>query len=586
MSFDVDPQREFSIAILPDTQYYSRDNPSIFEGQTQWIIDNRDAYNIQMVLHEGDLVHNYDGATDEWDAAEAAMDSLDNNNLPSVTVIGNHDADDLRNPSTFRDRFPTSRYQDMEANNDTISGYGTYESLPENVYPLQDVLGEKFLYLGLELGPRQEVLDWANSLVNNYSDRLVIVNIHTFTSWTGEPDHEGNANRPPSYYLDGDDHHNGEEMWDELVKNHDNIIHVTSGHYVDQTENNIFAATGHNWSDEANWVTHSFVNYQDYTDGGNGFLRLLTLDVESQEARVHTYSPHVDTWRTNSAEEFEFSYWRPWREEYRSHGRLQTGPISADGGSIELASGDDWLDAETLENIEVTNGQVLAQEPAVPPAIQNATYHYPMDSGSGSVLVAETGYLDGDINTASWDSSAGYGGYNLSFVASDEYAVIPDNGRWNSLDQFTLNFWFQLNSITDSWQAGFQKYTNGSGIYVTPSRNNSGNTHQFTWRVVGPNDDTGTMDEHFEPNTGQWYMTTLTYDGSEITFYLDGSEAESIAFDGPAINYDGNAHVGTNAGDQTQALDGNMDYLAWVADDYWTADDVQAVYEYTESNYA
>ena len=34
---------DFSIIILPDTQYYSESYPAIFETQAQWIIDNKDA---------------------------------------------------------------------------------------------------------------------------------------------------------------------------------------------------------------------------------------------------------------------------------------------------------------------------------------------------------------------------------------------------------------------------------------------------------------------------------------------------------------------------------------------------------------
>jgi len=48
--------QDFSIVLLPDTQFYSELHPLIFEQQTKWIVDNRAKWNIQAVLGEGDIV--------------------------------------------------------------------------------------------------------------------------------------------------------------------------------------------------------------------------------------------------------------------------------------------------------------------------------------------------------------------------------------------------------------------------------------------------------------------------------------------------------------------------------------------------
>ena len=55
----------WSMVILPDTQNYSKsavDSP-IFTQQTQWIRDNRDAFKIQVVLQEGDVVNKNNNET-------------------------------------------------------------------------------------------------------------------------------------------------------------------------------------------------------------------------------------------------------------------------------------------------------------------------------------------------------------------------------------------------------------------------------------------------------------------------------------------------------------------------------------------
>jgi hypothetical protein len=50
-------KEDFAIIIIPDTQFYSERFPYIFNFQTQWIVDNHDAWNIVYVAHTGDLVN-------------------------------------------------------------------------------------------------------------------------------------------------------------------------------------------------------------------------------------------------------------------------------------------------------------------------------------------------------------------------------------------------------------------------------------------------------------------------------------------------------------------------------------------------
>jgi hypothetical protein len=71
-----DTAEDFTIIALPDTQFYSQSYPSIFTAQTQWIVDNKDAFNILYVAHEGDIVNTAD-STSQWDNAVAAMSLLE-----------------------------------------------------------------------------------------------------------------------------------------------------------------------------------------------------------------------------------------------------------------------------------------------------------------------------------------------------------------------------------------------------------------------------------------------------------------------------------------------------------------------------
>ena len=54
---------DFSIIVLPDTQYYSESYPSILNSQMQWIVKNAAALNVQAVLGVGDIVNDGSNVT-------------------------------------------------------------------------------------------------------------------------------------------------------------------------------------------------------------------------------------------------------------------------------------------------------------------------------------------------------------------------------------------------------------------------------------------------------------------------------------------------------------------------------------------
>ena len=92
-------QGKFAVIVLPDTQNYSAnkiypDYPGgvaeIYRSQTEWIVENQQALNIQAVCHLGDIVDNGPD-TAQWEVAHHAMSVLDEANIPYGTCLGNHD---------------------------------------------------------------------------------------------------------------------------------------------------------------------------------------------------------------------------------------------------------------------------------------------------------------------------------------------------------------------------------------------------------------------------------------------------------------------------------------------------------------
>src|SRR5579859_3579973 len=77
----------FTVVVLPDTQYYSESYPAILNSQMQWIVNNASTLNIQLVLGLGDIVNN-GGSSTEWTTADAAYKKLDAAHIPYFAPLG------------------------------------------------------------------------------------------------------------------------------------------------------------------------------------------------------------------------------------------------------------------------------------------------------------------------------------------------------------------------------------------------------------------------------------------------------------------------------------------------------------------
>lgn len=75
----------FTLAVLPDTQFYTRYSASQFmprygsdpfRVQTKWLAEHQDELKIPFATHLGDIVDQV-GVSGEWQAADVAMKALE-----------------------------------------------------------------------------------------------------------------------------------------------------------------------------------------------------------------------------------------------------------------------------------------------------------------------------------------------------------------------------------------------------------------------------------------------------------------------------------------------------------------------------
>jgi len=295
---------EVVIVLLPDTQTYAEKYPEILDAQIEWI--EKEADRIAVVIQQGDLTQNNN--VEEWGRVRQAFRRLDGK-VPYVLAVGNHDMGsepgkfaDVRNTTLFNTFFPLDSMSVLPA----FGGVFEQDKL-DNAYYLLETGGLKWMVLSLEFGPRDAVLDWANKLVADHQDRLVLLNTHAYMYSDSTRQGPGDYWRAQAYGIGEDTGdqavNDGEDIWEKFVKKHANIRFVFSGHVLNGGVGTLVSIN------EAGYPVYQFLaNYQQGVKGtvrgGNGFLRVLSLAVDPQELNVQTYSPYVDEYRQDEAHNF------------------------------------------------------------------------------------------------------------------------------------------------------------------------------------------------------------------------------------------------------------------------------------------
>ena len=294
----------YTFAILPDTQVYALLYPGLFDAQTAWIAANAKNRNIVYVFHLGDITNNNTPA--EWQHAIDAFSIIDNV-VPYAIVPGNHDYGTAGNAADrttlMNDYFSYQR----------ISAWPTFGGAYEtgkldNTYHLFSVGKRDFILLALEWGPRDEVIAWANQLMNNNSDRYGILVTHAYLNNDDlRYDYTDTAHPqdfdPHFYATPGVN--DGEELWQKLVRKH-SFIMVLNGHVLGD-------GTGYLASTTDTGITcHQMLsNYQFRNLGGEDYMRLLEFQPDGTTVRVSSYSPLYDSYLTDADQSYSLTLnWR------------------------------------------------------------------------------------------------------------------------------------------------------------------------------------------------------------------------------------------------------------------------------------
>lgn len=284
----------YTIAVLPDTQMYAWKFPHVYRAQTEWIAANAKRYNIAYVIHVGDVTQN--NVAKEWQAAVDAHRAMAEV-VPCALVPGNHDlgpgGKGAARDTLMSDYFSVAEFRKLPS----FGGvYDKESERIENNYHLFSAGGRDWLILGLEFGPRDDVLRWANEVVARHPRRSVIMVTHAylrpdnnrFNRWLKLGPKKKSAGLD-NYKLSRSDagFNDGEDMWKKLVSKHANMTLVLSGHVC---YTGLLSSQG----EAGNTVHQVLVDYQRDPSGGNGFLRLMQFAPDGVTVKVDDYSPFLD----------------------------------------------------------------------------------------------------------------------------------------------------------------------------------------------------------------------------------------------------------------------------------------------------
>lgn len=265
----------YSFMVVGDTQTMNWRYPEQFPDIYDYIVENAEAKKVQHVFGLGDITDQNE--ENEWIRAQEQISKM-NGIVPYSVIRGNHDILNKNTVTGFDDYFGldsayagqfTDYYQDTK---NTV-----HEFSAGNL---------DYLVLALDYAPSDDVLEWANGVIEAHPDHNVIISTHAYLDSDGSPLKDVDTN---NVVKKEGEYTTGVYMWENLISKHKNIVLVLCGHIA--VDNIVMTQqTG----DYGNTVTQLLINPQnldlpEYV-GATGMVATLYISQDGKTVTTRYYS--------------------------------------------------------------------------------------------------------------------------------------------------------------------------------------------------------------------------------------------------------------------------------------------------------
>ena len=291
------PEGSFTLCVIPDTQGYrgraTKSQPkstdpltnTVFDRHTRWIVANLESQRIVFVSHVGDIVDR--NVPEQWALARTFMDRI-HGRVPYGICVGNHDMRGGGDSSLFQQQFPASRFKDFPWYGGCFPGNPDKPKVScnnANSFQLFSAEGMDFVFLHIECCAPDNVLKWADGVMDKHADRWAIITSHMDLGPLHRPRKKEDFITAPKGRMTwtkvyGSKGNTPQQMWDECYRKHANLLMICSGDQSRTTACYLPKA-----GDHGNMV-HAMTS--DYTSSGP--LRLYRFKPKANEIQVITYN--------------------------------------------------------------------------------------------------------------------------------------------------------------------------------------------------------------------------------------------------------------------------------------------------------
>ena len=318
----------FSIAVLPDTQYYASCRERHLGVQTRWLAENFDDQKVVATIQLGDLTeHN---TADEWVFVSDALKPL-GEKAPMFVASGNHDYG-VDGSANIRQTLFAEYFGIPSPKTATLVAEQMSPGDVENAYYRLPLSNITVGVLVLEWSPRTATVDWAREAVKKYpSDKKIFIT-HAYLYYDStrydwathgdtqkwnpraygtahiDPNKPGvDPNKPGDAFIPGapdnwapEGAYDGEMLWNELLFEMPGLFLTLNGHVLGDGSG-VLTSQGKLGND----VHQVLTNFQMLDEGGLGYLRLIEFDQGGRTMKMKTYSPSLGLSATGPEQEFD-----------------------------------------------------------------------------------------------------------------------------------------------------------------------------------------------------------------------------------------------------------------------------------------